>query len=211
MLNETSCTLLERLEWHKRKNLCQIYFTVRMAQLENLNFKLYLKLEAQVYVADCSVHFDPFQMVKDVIRLHQLDQSCNKNLKIKEMGVSKNWAGECIKLVSADATLVGQILNNVLREARALAVPGSCIEMQYSVIQKYQANKRNRKPDATNSDLVFLVSFNGKKSDIFQSQSILNGGNASEHSLSRRLGLVISRRACAQLNGHLDLELFRDQ
>ena len=58
-------------------------FAVHSGELENLNFKTYLDLEAKSFGAITIESFDPLKIMKDCIMLEQDDQSCTKNLKIE--------------------------------------------------------------------------------------------------------------------------------
>ena len=62
--------------------------------------------------------------------------------------------------VHADVNIVGQLLNNILREARDMAIPSSCIEMRYTVLEKLELH-RLRSNEMCSSRLSFEIIFEG--------------------------------------------------
>ena len=68
--------------------------------------------------------------------------------------------------MSADESIVAQILNNIIRETREMAMHGSCIKVSYSVIEKRDFRYTER--FTANSLLVFTISFVGNDEDVNQ-------------------------------------------
>ena len=75
--------------------------------------------------------------------------------------------------MSADKKLVSQICNNILKEAREMAMPNTLIEMKYAVHDMMTSRKLGFN-DTVNSLLSFEISFEGNERAISRGQKILN-------------------------------------